>query len=533
MADVLFDQNLSSTTPDVHANDVRQPDIIGLESPKTLTGTSWKTIGADEWGSKPVNVDRIRGAFGEVYDAAPHSITRPGQRSFMTPEQQANINKSWWGPAANLVSDTVGTGLAGLSGIGNSALTFGNEALRSFGLPETMIRDVNVEATRRAGEAPVRINPKDVPGLRREMELNREVSRPPTPSVVDVWQQQRRQIPPDPATAAAIDLLKRNATATSPGVPTPPEGWRGPPFAPPDKPLTPPPPGVGYARLPTGDSVADQMARESRGWYTPADEQAARGAVIKPGFGDSLRKHITDAVPSDPEEASARGNNALVQLGKETEAFKGKPMTFASAMEYDTRLTTERQAALNAGNKDLARRIGDVQEKLRDATQSLPDTATTGDASTLANLPNARKAYSQTMKQRTLEDIEYDANLLAEDKRDAYRRQRITSLLRNDKKMRGWSDDERAALEAQLRSGQIGPLKNLALSFVKPAAGAVGGAVGGVVGGPAGAFIGGQTAAEAGAMAEAALRRRLGRVTLDPVTAQLMRNMPPPPPTVP
>ena len=532
MADIIFDQTISSATPDIHANDVRQPDIVDQSQPKSLTGTAWRTVGAEEWGSKPANVEKIRGAFGEVYDAAPASVTRPGQRSLFYPEVQKNLNKSWLGSAANVVGDTAGTALAGLGGVGNAALTLGNETLRTIGLPETLIRDLNLEGLRRVGEPTrPRMHQGDRKAILDQVEQARELNQPPTPSVVDVWKEQRRQIPPDPTTAAAIELLRRNAPAASGGVPTPPGGWRGPPFQPPpERTPTPPPPGTGFARKPTDEMVSDQMARESRGWYSPADEQAARGALIKGDAADGLRKHITDALPSDPEEATARGNTALVQLAKDAEPYKGQPMSFATAMEWDTRLTTERQTALNARNNDLARRIGEAQDKLRDRMQDLGERDTTGDAGALANLPNARKGWNQTMKQRQLEDIEYDAGLLSEDKRDAYRRQRVTALLRNDKKMRGWSDDERTALETQLKSGQIGKLTNFALSFVKPTFGAAGGTLGGAVGGPAGAFVGGQTAAEVGASMEAALRQRLSQFTLDPVTAALSRNMPPPPP---
>lgn len=540
MPDVLFDNVISSDTPDIHASNVR-PDVV-QEPPKTLTGTAWKSLGTHEFDG--TNIERVRGAFGESYDAAPPSITRPGQRSFFYPDVQESMNQHWWGPAVNVLGDTAGTALAGLSGIGNSALTLGNETLRAMGLPESLIRDLNLELLRRSGE-PFKpgVTPVDRPWLKREAELNRqaaadaaELKRPPTPSVVDVFEAERNarraNVPPDAATAAAIDLLKRR-NMTEAQAPAPPQPWKGPPFKPTETQPTPPPPGVGYARLPTDASVAERMAMEARGWYSPADEQAARGATINPAAADRIRSSITDRVPLDPEEGTASGNTSLIQLGKDMAPHKGQPMTYAAAMQYDVRLTAERQAALNAGNKKLAEDIGNAQSALRERMQDLGEGDTSGDASTLANLPNARKAHSQRMKQMELEDIEYDASLLAPDKQDAYRRQRMTALLRNDKKMRSWSDDERGALEAQLRAGQIGPLKNLALSFVRPAAGAVGGGIGGAVGGPGGAFIGGQTGAELGGIAESALRRRLGQITLDPVTAQLLRNMPPPPPARP
>ena len=78
---------------------------------------------SDGWGTG--NVAMVRGAFGEGYQSVPESVTRPGERSIFTPEAQRGWANSWYGPALNLVGDTVGTALGGIAGIGNSALTLG------------------------------------------------------------------------------------------------------------------------------------------------------------------------------------------------------------------------------------------------------------------------------------------------------------------------------------------------------------------------------------------------------------------------
>jgi hypothetical protein len=276
---------------------------------------------------------------------------------------------------------------------------------------------------------------------------------------------------------------------------------------------------------------ADDMEREARGWYSPADEQAAKGATINTGAANGILKPLLDALPSDPAQAAARGPTPLTQLAKDMAPYQNQPMTYATAMELDTRLTQERRAAAaSPGGGAMARQIGIAQDGLRDRMYALKDTDTTGDATTLANLPNARQAWNQSIKQRQLDDIEYDTGLRPEDKQNAYRRQRVISMLQSDKQMATWAPDERAALEASLKSGQPGWLTNVGLSLVKPVMTTTGGTLGHAVAGVPGAIVGSHAGSELGATVQGRLRNRLSQMSLDPVSQALTGNMPPPPP---
>jgi hypothetical protein len=486
----------------------------------------------DAFGRDP-DVQNIRGAFGEGYRSVPESVTRPGERSIFTPATQESLRNGWlggWpGAALNVVGDTAGTAIGGLAGVGNSALTLGNTALSSIGLPPSLVRDINLEGTRQAGET------SPLPSAwRGDRPVMQELTKAPAPSVYDVWRQRNAGVPPDPTTAAAIELLRRAQPNAPSNIPPPPTPFKGPPYQPP--PGTnggllnvPPPPGTGFARAPYAAMTADDMLRESRGWYSPADEQAAQGAMIKPSAANDIRKTITDAVPTDPEQADAQGATPLAGLAKTITPYQGQPMSFATAMDWDTRLTQERRAAqASPGGADQARQIGDVQDALRDKIQGLGTDDTTGDPAALAALPNARQAYAQTMKQRQLEEIQYNASLLPDEKQNAYTRSQVTSMLRNDNKMRYWSDDERAALEQALKTGQPSALTNFGVSLVKPTIQAGGGAVGSLLGTP-GAIVGSQVAGSVGENLQARLRAALGQLRLGPVSQTLTRNMPPPP----
>lgn len=270
--------------------------------------------------------------------------------------------------------------------------------------------------------------------------------------------------------------------------------------------------------------TADDILARSHGYYSPADKQAAQGATINPSQGDAVRKVLTDAIPTDPEKAALVGNTPIVQLGKSVQPFAGQPMSFDTAMSYDRQLTTAKQAALRSGDNDMARQLGEAQDAIRDKMQSLGPGDTTGDPSALANLQQARQAYSQYVKQSQMEDLQYRASLLPEDKQDAYMRSQATSMLRGNQ-TRNWSPDERAALEQALKSGNIGSLKSLGLSLIKPFTRMAAGTVGSVFG-PAGAFVGGEIGGDLGATAAARARLAMTRFPIDAVSQQISQGVP-------
>jgi hypothetical protein len=272
--------------------------------------------------------------------------------------------------------------------------------------------------------------------------------------------------------------------------------------------------------------TSDQILERSQGYYSPADKQASQGATINPTQSDAVRSVLTNAIPTDPEKAALIGNTPIVQMAKSVQPYTGQPMSFDTAMSYDRQLTAAKQAALRSGDNDMARQLGEAQDAIRTKMQSLGPDDTTGDPSALANLAQARQAYSQYIKQSQMEDLQYRASLLPEDKQDAYMRSQATSMLRGNQ-TRNWSPEERAALEQALQSGNIGSLKSLGLSFIKPFARMAAGTVGSVFG-PAGAFVGGEIGGDLGATATARARLAMTRFPIDAVSQQISQGVPPP-----
>jgi hypothetical protein len=514
------------------------------------------------------NVATVRNAFGEAYGStgAP-SITREGIRSFFTPETQQQMAGHWWGPAANFAGDVAGTGIADVAGGLNSVSTLANEALRSVGVPEPAIRDLNLEVTRRAGDVPQPLLLKRAPILPRDVPAVNEFTEPLVPAkpLNDLFERERQArvadlratAPGDPVTDATIQLLRKGQGV--PSIPNPPE-----PFAPgyrayvdPTKPFTYNPPTSGWPAgtgtwaanrapggllnmqpptpLPTGGllqpggappaaplTAAEILERAVKPAYKPADDAAAKGAFLPQEHADAMRKTLTDAVPTNPEELAYFGNPKLVEVANTAKANVGNPMDFSTAMRLDENLTQRIRESQDANEKRL---LGNAQQAIRDQMDQVPELAGQGDA---------RAAYQAYKKQSAVEDLEYRASLLPPERRDAYIRSQAVAQLGNQKKMAGWNDDERAQWEALAQSGDLGPIKRTVTTLMKPAARAVGAGLGGWVAGTPGAIVGGEVGSDMGTAAAAALRRRWGAIDLTPLKQQISAGVPdiqiPPPP---
>ena len=471
---------------------------------------------SDVLGPVTSDVTALRGAFGEGYRSVPESVTRPGERSVFTPETQTQISR--WpygtGTVTNAVGDVLGTGIAGIAGVGNSALALGNAALGSTGMPPRLQRDINLAATM----------PPDAP---RGMPVDdraaiRELTAPPAPSVYDVWKQQRAITPPDPVTAAVNTLLRRSVGTAD--MPAPPAPFKGAPYQPPPSGglvgVPPSPPGTGFARAPVPNIPAMPAAdirTIAEGYYSPADKAAAQGVMIPADSANGIRGVLTDAVPTDPQKAIGVGNTPLVQLGKDYQQFQGQPMSVDAAMALDRRLTAEKQTAYGANNKTLAGQISDAQDAIREKMFATPE---------MQSVPQALQAYTQYVKQSQMEDLAYRAGLLPDDKQGPYLKSQLTTMLRG-KQMASWSPEERAAAEQVVQSGNIGALKNFGITLIKPFGQSVGGYVGSAFG-PGGTYVGALAGGELATPFQAKLRAALQKITLDKIQQQITAGVPPP-----
>lgn len=344
----------------------------------------------------------------------------------------------------------------------------------------------------------------------------RELGQPPAATLSDVLRQQRgpANMPPSPMEMPPPPV----PFTTTPGPTSAPSGGLlGP--TPTGGPLPGPRAAPQGGLLgPAATMTADEIRARAEGYYSTADKAAAQGAMLPQDNANAVRSAVTDIMPDDPEKARyfAKTNPTVAAAAKDVSDFSGQPMSYDSAMQLDRSLTSDIRATKDPNEQRL---LGQMQDGVRAQMDQLPD---------LDNLRAGRQAYTQYIKQSQMEDINYNASLKNDPAQvDASVRQQAAAMLKNDSKMRNWTDDERAQLEQVAKSGNIGMLGRLSVGLVKPVARALGGAAGGWVAGPVGGIVGSEIGGDIGATQAAKLRAYLSQTTLDPVMAQISRGVPP------
>lgn len=230
----------------------------------------------------------------------------------------------------------------------------------------------------------------------------------------------------------------------------------------------------------------------------------------------AVRKLFRDTIPSDPERARINADQPAVQAAKNV-APDG-PMSFATAMDIDRNLTGRLRGASGEDAHDLSQ----LQQALRAQMDQVPD---------LDNLRPARQAYKQYIKSTQMDDIDFGASLKNDPAaQNAYVQQRAAALLKNDSAMRNWTPEEKATLQQVAQSGDIGMLRRVAVSLVKPSMRAAGAAGGYGLFGPLGGLVGAEVGGDVGATQAAKLRAYFSQTTLDPVREMITRGVPPAPP---
>jgi hypothetical protein len=499
--------------------------------PKGIMDTSHKSLPSKDNPDGGGPWERIATAAGNAYYTSP---------DFLTPSAQASVEGSGWlgrnvlGPAAK----EVGALLASKSGIQAGLGQAYNEALGATGLPANLQRDLNIlpqvlpvaswEA--RLAPSPSSYLPDKPPTSPLFRPVEAQPKPPPTPSLSNVVDQLRAQrvaplratAPYDPTTQAAIDLLRRQTSPTAPpSVPRPPEPFTTTPGPQPQA----QPPGGGLLNIPPAPGgpapaimTQAEIEARARGHFSPADQAAAQGAMLPDTNAAAVRKLFSDTIPSNPEDARIKADQPAVLAAKNVDP--SGPMSYATAMNIDRNLSDRMRGASGSDRHEL----GQLQGSLRDQMDQVPD---------LDNLRLGRQAWTQSIKQGQMEDINYGASLITDDaKQNAYIRQRAAALLKSDSAMKNWTPDEKAPLEEVAKSGDIGALKNFGLSLIKPIVQTTSAGIGHSLAGVPGAIVGGQIGGEFGGNWQSKLRAALSKTTLDPVMQQISSKVPsiPPPP---
>lgn len=207
------------------------------------------------------------------------------------------------------------------------------------------------------------------------------------------------------------------------------------------------------------DDAALDAARDSMESKANISAKALRksGVTLKPEIGQALMKHIDNEIKeSDFGELHPKLHGETMGILDEMRATAPKGMTISQFDNYRKML---RQVA-NAGGEDgkLAR---EVMDTMRQASQTLVSKSAAGKGSEAINhLYNYVDNWAKAQRFDTLSSIVKDA------KGDPNKIQTgFKTLLKNDRKMRGFNAEEKAAIKRASENATSQSLLTLASKF--------------------------------------------------------------------
>ena len=410
-------------------------------APETASGQTQETEQpppASSIGSVPQDpaAQRIRGAAEEAFRNAPSQGTLPGNMSILTPKGQEDINTAFGWTGRNIINP-VGTGLGyaigGLAAAGAAAGATVGELATAAGQP-ALGRDINIAAQ----TIPATM---DIPAFSGRA----NVPRPEMPGPRYVAP---NAMAPDAMRATEIRQTIRN-TLMPPAeeiAPSSPTGIPGP-MEPPKGYVPPPPPGT--TAQPTFAGTASSSAEAKQASRQFFKQNAALADKAMPSdFINALSDDLNAAGPKGPLETAVAGENTVGSVAAQVQKLRDTPTTLEDAQRTYSRLGDIATAEFRQnGNSETYHDLMQIQANMRDRIAP-PDLA--GDDP----WTKARKAWSQAMKMETLENMKARADG-TKNPQTSFQTQ-INNMLNNPSRVRGWSDEEKAALRDAGQNGVIG-----------------------------------------------------------------------------
>jgi hypothetical protein len=386
-----------------------------------------------------------------------------------------------------------------------------------------------------------------------------EVSQLPPRSIME-----RAMTPPiegQTTLGRAIDLLRHDQNWNNPETP----GYHPPGFNP-NQAFVPPPDAAGVgppvAGVPDRFQIASGglqpvspgpkglLAVPSEPPISPPLGPVENAKAVASAYYDIAHKNNTTytpeymnkafdtaaSVPGQTEHGITTGGaNAVTQLLDRWEgrnpaypSLRDKPATLQGATEMDRSLgDLITQEYGPTGISGVGKQLQEIQRNLRDHFENPgPDDVTGGTAGIEAMAPG-RKAWSQALKMDDVIRMQERADRTQNPTQSI--KTQANTLLSSRTKSRGWSDEERAALETASERGVVGgALYGLGSRLMSKVGAAAGASIGGVPGMAIGYGLGEGGSALARAGANAISARRIQNA-LD----VLYKNVPPMPPTPP
>lgn len=211
-------------------------------------------------------------------------------------------------------------------------------------------------------------------------------------------------------------------------------------------------------------------------------EAANQGGTLKADF---VNKFVDDASKVMPQTKAGKiiaGENEATKLVQRLQDLKNEPMNLDAAQEVDEQLGDMIDGFVKDGKVSKeGLKISKIQSNFRKMIEDAGPDHIEGGTQGFESLQKGRQIWSQAAKMRDVEKLAARADGMKQPQTGIQSGAR--TLLNNANKTRGWSPEEKMALEQATKTGVVADLLGIIGSRLTTiAASTAGGAVGGIPG---------------------------------------------------
>jgi hypothetical protein len=226
--------------------------------------------------------------------------------------------------------------------------------------------------------------------------------------------------------------------------------------------------------------TSEDLRKQSSGAYSRAKEA---GGTLKPEFTNNFIETARTSLLGDDELINAmKANKPLADAFDDLKLFENQPINLDRAQALDETLGNMIDANLDNGRlSKIGNKIHDVQTTFREMIENADPAQIEGGKEGYAVLKEGRKLWSKSRKLADIEKIVSRAEM--SDQPANAIKSGFRTLYHNDKRMRGFSEEERALIKKMAEETiPMEALRGLASRLTGIMAGAVHGPAGYVVG---------------------------------------------------
>lgn len=281
-------------------------------------------------------------------------------------------------------------------------------------------------------------------------------------------------VPPDAARPPAVPINERPPGQPDVFVPPRPQEYR-----PGELNQTPPPRAPGTALVPvettppaplaeavTTPKTAAEAKAVASAYYDIADQHGA--SRLPANFANEFVDTVKRIAPQTEAGRVIVGETEVARLANRVEVLRDQPITLKAAQEIDEGIGNliEKQFDPIKGLSKEGHELYELQTTFRDMVENAPSSSES--AAGAAALKQGRAAWAQAQKMRDLERIVERASSMAQPSTGIITG--IRTLLSNEKRSRGYTAAEKAALRQAQKRGVLGDVMHVFGSRLVPIA---------------------------------------------------------------